>query len=476
MANPAYVLPVNIQFNGDLTDAVHIKTVGVDRSYLPWNSLAPRDRVRLDEMIQAYGGNLPVPPTKGKQIVDFGGAVVGGNSPGLDSGVAEVTAVQFTSHTIVGGYYWTLSSPTTNHYVWYYYAAVSEVTDLDFTSHTIVAGDYFTLNAPEGAFYVWYDVDASGALDPTPGGTGIKVDILSADTPAQVAAKTDTAIDGRIEFGSSVLSNVVTVTNATGGAVIDAADGAAATGVLFSVPTQGTDASTDPTPGGTGIQVTLLVADTVTDIVNKTAAAIDLIADFGAVPVVAQDIVTVTNADAEDATDAADFNAGINVLVTTQGSTDITAYTATITVDGTPIVVSVDGSEATDFDEMVASINDDLGANATATIVGGDIEIESDTPGNDSSVSISDSGLFLSAAGFVGLSTPLAGVADLESAMMVWRLDNGRTFYEVYSYIIKTVGDKPKMSNYIDGTLTTAAYWDGSVWKRMIDDEDVPAP
>ncbi|KKN29015.1 hypothetical protein LCGC14_0848500, partial [marine sediment metagenome] len=96
-----------------------------------------------------------------------------------------------------------------------------EVTEIDFSSHTIIAADHWTLDAAPtpDAHYVWYTVDAGGA-DPTPGGTGILVAILSADTPDEVATKTATAMDG---FGGVFAATsiggtpIVTVTNVATG-------------------------------------------------------------------------------------------------------------------------------------------------------------------------------------------------------------------------------------------------------------------
>lgn len=58
-------------------------------------------------------------------------------------------------------------------------------------------GDYFTVSSTGDNFYVWYTKDGAGT-DPAPANkTAIKVAILSADTAAQVAAKTQIAINMR---------------------------------------------------------------------------------------------------------------------------------------------------------------------------------------------------------------------------------------------------------------------------------------
>jgi hypothetical protein len=92
-----------------------------------------------------------------------------------------------------------------------------------------------------------------------------------------------------------------------------------------------------------------------------------------------------------------------------------TTYTATITVDGTPHAISILGSSATTYTNLLTQINIDLGAAATAFLVGGDIKITSSTVGTGSSVSITPGTLFASPlAGFAGI--PLATPGTLTSS------------------------------------------------------------
>lgn len=59
----------------------------------------------------------------------------------------------------------------------------------------ISGGDYFNLSPALGNFYVWYKVNSVGTDPAVLNKTGIKVDILSADTATQVANKTAAAIN-----------------------------------------------------------------------------------------------------------------------------------------------------------------------------------------------------------------------------------------------------------------------------------------
>lgn len=80
---------------------------------------------------------------------------------------------------------------------------------------------------------------------------------------------------------------------------------------------------------------------------------------------------------------------------------DTTAYTASIDVDapGTAIDVSVVGSAAQTFAALITELNADLGAAATAALVGNDIVITSATTGATSTVVVTDGTLFKSVKG-----------------------------------------------------------------------------
>jgi hypothetical protein len=90
------------------------------------------------------------------------------------------------------------------------------------------AGSYFTLDngaSSPAAFYVWFDVD-SGNTDPTPGGTGIQVDVGAGDSATQVAAATQTAVDGNAHFSAAIVvagTNLMSITLASHAATTDPA-------------------------------------------------------------------------------------------------------------------------------------------------------------------------------------------------------------------------------------------------------------
>lgn len=125
-----------------------------------------------------------------------------------------------------------------------------------------LSGKYWTLNAPGTEYYVWYDVAGKGSDDPAPAGkTEIVVGISENATASEVATATKNAID-ETDFGASVNAAVVTVTNASNGAVEDAADGTGGLGTgwtdAWSVTQQGSGGAAYDhvfTPAGAGVDL-----------------------------------------------------------------------------------------------------------------------------------------------------------------------------------------------------------------------------
>jgi phage tail sheath protein FI len=109
---------------------------------------------------------------------------------------------------------------------------------------------------------------------------------------------------------------------------------------------------------------------------------------------------------------------------------DTTVYTATITVDGTAIPVTVTGSAAQTWTSLFGQIDADLGGAATTALtpddgspVADNIKITSALLGSASSVSITDgsgaTALFANLNGFVSFSLPVNGVT-LDAALPVY--------------------------------------------------------
>lgn len=135
------------------------------------------------------------------------------------------------------------ASSEDNRYTLGLYAPKQEVTDItcvaDFQSSNSLDGEYFTLSSPTTDYYVWLSID-SASVDPAPASkTGIEVNIAADASALAVAIAVQIVLDAHIDFGASVISDVVTVTNAVVGITTDAAD--FDTGFTFDIIVQGSD-------------------------------------------------------------------------------------------------------------------------------------------------------------------------------------------------------------------------------------------
>lgn len=94
-------------------------------------------------------------------------------------------------------------------------------------ANTVTTGDYFLYNGANDLtnYYVWYNKDVGGG-DPAIGSrTAIPVAIVTGDTAAQVATKTQLAIDAVAGLTATVDSATVTIENDDPGFCGDATDG-----------------------------------------------------------------------------------------------------------------------------------------------------------------------------------------------------------------------------------------------------------
>lgn len=115
---------------------------------------------------------------------------------------------------------------------------------------------------------------------------------------------------------------------------------------------------------------------------------------------------------------------------------DATAYTASISIDGTAYPVSVVGSAAQTFTTLVTEINADLPGTEAAIDGDGNITVTSSTTGNTSKVVITDTDLFSSLTGFVEIDPAVDG--DLKTDMMGQTLANGANMWEAYKGAVET--------------------------------------
>ncbi len=178
--------------------------------------------------------------------------------------------------------------------------------------------------------------------------------------------------------------------------------------VSFTAVSAGTDATN--LVGGTTYTATITVAG--------TPKAISILGSD------AQTFSTLVTELNKDLSFTAGYQ-GINVGGNKQGTdltnlVGITTYTATIVVDGVTKPISILGSAAQTYTTLLSEINTDLGASATATIVGGNLRVTSATSGSASSVVITAGTLFAypDLTGFVALFAPVNGT-DIAVASLI---------------------------------------------------------
>lgn len=76
-----------------------------------------------------------------------------------------------------------------------------------------LGGKYFFIDSVTNSYYVWLNVNSSNINPSVPGKIGVQVNLNSGDSPNAVATKVSTALNATGDFSTSVVGNVITVTN-----------------------------------------------------------------------------------------------------------------------------------------------------------------------------------------------------------------------------------------------------------------------
>ena len=147
-----------------------------------------------------------------------------------------------------------------------------------------------------------------------------------------------------------------------------------------------------------------------------------------------------------------------------------TTYTATIVVDGVKTDVSILGSAAQSYNNLISQINADLGASATAAIINGNIKITSSSTGSTSSVQVIDGNLFTSLTVFDSFSTPVVGSSDLLTTFKSTNAINGTPYINLFKVFY--VNSKPAVPAIVKHDIRSI-YWNGTVWKYLDNDATV---
>jgi len=241
-------------------------------------------------------------------------------------------------------------------------AAVAEVSTVQCSGQAALSGgEYFTLDSPTTGYFVWYDVD-NGSVEPTVAGrTAIAVDISSGDTAAQVAAKTAAAIEAAADFAAAANGDVVTITNAAGGAATDAADGD--TGFTIATLTDGMNAVT------AGNETVSINGSIMTVRIENGVTTQQQIADA----IASQSMIDTATA----TTPAAAWTLGVGTdTITLTGGADGGTYSTTITVydslgNDIPLTITFEKTAVQNQWTWSASVPSSAGsvANGSGTLV-----------------------------------------------------------------------------------------------------------
>ncbi len=142
---------------------------------------------------------------------------------------------------------------------------VAEVTTLQFIAD--VSGSYnnkyFYIYSAKDAtgYYVWFNVNSAGVDPAISGKTAVPIAIATNASADTIATAVKVALDALADFGASVVTDTVTVTNASGGNTTDATNAGSVPSLTITVTTQGL--TWNGTYAITGLSTTSLTNDTI---------------------------------------------------------------------------------------------------------------------------------------------------------------------------------------------------------------------
>lgn len=419
MPNPVWITPENVKFNGTIDNAAVLKTDTGLRSLILWDSLSEDDKNILTQFVANNGGTLPLAgPTSGSQTVDFSGTKLGATATGL-SAITTPTAARATIDLGATK----LSTDPSGLSA----AAGTKGYQIANFDNTILAGTPTTLVPTAGYQFVNFATSKSGGT-----ATGLFTPATSGYTT--IAFTDDPAITPTTALGIAAGSYNIKI----------AVDGGTAT--VYAVAATGTDTMTTMAalldaviPGASVTAVGN--AWVFTSSTTGATSTIQVIIPGNSEGTLVHNINT-----AWGSTNSNVPVGGVNIVYPT--------YTATITVDGIAKPISVLGSAALTFTTLLAELNTDLGASATASLSGGKIKILSATTGNTSSIHITAGTLFASLVGFTTLAPSVGGTGTLTPLTATIVVDGVTKNISVLPATIATFGD---VINEINADLGASA-------------------
>lgn len=355
----------NVKFDGTLEDVVVLSVDGDNKTVIRWEQLSVMDQALLTSMVDDFGGDAPLAaPSAGHAVVNFGGAAVGTDATGLDN-VATATAGKATVD---------LGSAK----------AGTDLSGLIVVAGSTAGSQTVTINPvfANGAA-------ATGLAADVPATAGTDSVTFTGTIPATTAL-----VAGTYDFDVTIDGGAVQTLAVTtaGGETYAAIAALMSAQVVGGTVTFNTDTFTVTSNTTGALSSAALAAGTLGSLGSDLFAALAL----------ADTVVAVFN----------------GAVVGTIGA--VTTYTASIVVDGVTKNISITGGSAQTVTTLLSQINTDLGAAATASLVGGSIKVTSATVGSTSTVAITDGSLFAALTGTATIATAVAGT-DGEGGSTTWR-------------------------------------------------------
>jgi hypothetical protein len=430
MPTPLWVTEENVKFDGTLDNAAVLEVNGDVRTLVLWDDLSAADQAVLEEVVDAYGGTLPVAGftvasqdivvspapvdglsltglealvaiNSGSATIDIGGDKVAGDPSGLSTsaGTAGYQVVNYQPG-IVGGDSLGIVDPT----------AGSQTVDFGGT----IVGANATGLANDATVYTATVTIDGGAAQP------VAVTGSAAQTFTTLLAELNTDVTGAefaIVGGDLVLTSDTEGTSSTvlitDGTLFTALTGfvdintaVAGTGVTSYTASVSIDGVAYP------IVVDPLTVSTFTDLLGVINTAIGV-----------NGTASISGGDLRITSASVGLDSKVRITVGTlfpatanysslfppkDGGGAPRNYTAIVEVDGSILLpVSFDGDvPGATFTAVLSELNTDLDGYATASLSGGNLVITSDNvTGTGSSIRIYDSGFFFSSlADYAGIS------------------------------------------------------------------------
>ena len=198
------------------------------------------------------------------------------------------------------------------------------------------------------------------------------------------------------------------------------------------------------------------------------------------------------DADLTDATSAIDGNGNVTITATNTGesifivdgdlfkntqdqlrldvqvTSEAVSYTMTVEVDGVDQQVVIAGENADTFTNFVAELTAALTGADAAIDADNNIVITTDTAGNGGSIRVNQTqdGIFPLTNQFFGYRLPRVGATTFLDLMFLGRDFGGDLFF--FKHATRGIGSKPPVGN--TSNTSTAVYFDGVDWVRLVDD------